>query len=180
MKFLENVLALITTLAIIILAAWLAYWGIRYIIDQFQIVNPSTSATLTILAVIVIISSIIISGAIRSVVKSGDKPIHPEKAIIYKQFIDIWCNTGFPIDQNLKMSNARAMALWAGDGVLKQYLILKKIKPESRSNEQVSLAQIEKVIMEMRKDLGQKNFGVRSGNINEILNQGQLSDNKTS
>lgn len=179
MKFLQNTLAAITTLAIIILSAWLVYWGIQYIIGQFQIVDPSIAATLTISAVILIISSIIISGAIRSVTKSGDKAIHPEKAIIYKKFLDIWYSESkYKEYPNEKYDLDKAMSLWASDFVLKQYINFKNTSGTSPLEHTLKKVKAEKVVLAMRRDLGQNNFGVKAGSINDMLGKTKSTEDE--
>jgi len=89
MKHIENILTFLTTLVVIVIIGWLVYWGIQYVIDQFNMVDPSIAAILTIIAVLAITCTIIISRTISSVIKAGDKPIHPEKSVIYKKFLDV-------------------------------------------------------------------------------------------
>ncbi len=178
MKFLQNLLAMLATLAIIIFVGWLVYWLTRYVIDQFNVVDTSKAAVLTIIAVITITCTIIIAGAIRSIVKTGDKPIHPEKAIIYKQFIDFWYDPGFFTDANMRANLMKSMALWASDGVLKHFLTLQKLGHQPDKKNKSTSRQLEKVIREMRRDLGQKNFGIIAGSIDAMLNIEESSDNE--
>ena len=107
----------------------------------------------------------------------GDKTIHPEKAVIYKRFIDLWYEPSIQNEESLS-ELSKSMALWAGDDVLKQYILLDQEEQNSGSARNNLNAQIEKVILEMRRDLGQKNFGILSGHIDQMLTRKKSVDNQ--
>lgn len=179
MKITGQILSFIITLAIFIGIGWLAYLGIRFIIDQFEVIDQRTGAVLTILSVVIILSASILGGAIRSAIRSADKTIHPEKAIIYKKFLDIWYSNNNIEEYPREHSDLdKAMSLWASDGVLKQYLSFKNSNKSSEIQETLMKVRAEKVVLAMRKDLGQQNFGIRSGSINNMLNKTKSPDNK--
>jgi len=63
------------------------------------------------------------------------------------------------------------------DGVLKQYLNLRNASGSSDIQDTMTRLRAEKVLLAMRKDLGQQNFGIRNGSINTMLTEKGPSDN---
>ncbi|MDZ7695030.1 MAG: hypothetical protein U5K69_28585 [Balneolaceae bacterium] len=68
-----------------------------------------------------------VAGAIRSLETGSDKEVHPEKAVLYNQFIEIWyAGEGENKAKNL-LELEPHMLLWAGERVLNKYLELHKL-----------------------------------------------------
>jgi len=100
------------------------------------------------------------SGLIKNSKNSKTSP--PEKTSTYKRFIDYFY-TGLPLDDGWHELTT-AMTLWASDSVLRQYLQLIKMLEEKDELNSV-LQKAEKVILEIRKDQGNTNLGILTGDI---------------
>lgn len=160
MKHLTNFLASLIALAFIIAIGYGLYHGLRYVIGQFDLIDQQTHAILTIGSVTVILSALLISWAIRAVQNRGDKPIHPEKSLVYARYIDAY-HGGSEAAFAEKILNdlRRPMALWASDKVLKGYYRLCRQIMDGNTPAQRNRQAI-KVLMYIRKDLGHQNMGL--------------------
>lgn len=167
MKNLSNLITSVITFIVILLIGWGVFWGIKLILSQFEVIEPQAAAIVSIAFVALILVALIISSAIRKIVRKEDKHIHPEKAIIYRQFVENWyMQNGNQKSEKQAYDLHKAMALWAGNNVLKEYMIL--IKKEATSDKTVQI-QAEKVLKEIRKDLGNQSYFFGMGKINKML-----------
>lgn len=160
MKHLTNFLASLIALAFIIAIGYGLYHGLRYVIGQFELIDQQTHAILTIGSVTIILSALLISWAIRAVQNRGDKPIHPEKSLVYARYIDAYhggAEAAFA--EKVLLDLRRPMALWASDKVLKSFYKLCNLMAEGQEASLLN-KQATRVIMDIRKDLGYTNTGL--------------------
>lgn len=177
MKIIDNTLTFLLALMIMVFIGWMLFWTVRLVMQQFDLVDTSIVAGLTFMGFIIIMSMLIFLGALKRLLKKSDKSIHPEKAIIYQQFIDVSYDRDLFFENlHVQENLVRSMTLWASDAVLKQFILLKNIASKPSTNTEIFSNQVENVILEMRKDLGQKNLGIDQGSINIMLMKVQLSD----
>lgn len=148
-------------------------------LERAYLPEVSFAIALIFIVVFTVIFSAILISILNGAFKNADKSIHPEKAIIYKQFIDN-CYDNEILSDHPSNSNglARSMALWASDAVLEQYIILEKMSILPHQKDNNAAQQMEKVILEMRRDLGQKNFGIQKGSIHYFLKKTYLTNNQ--
>ena len=59
--------------------------------------------------------------------------------------------------------------LWASTAVLKQFVALRRMDPQISPNDPVKRSVIEKMMREMRRDLGQYNLGLGDNELTDLL-----------
>lgn len=163
-----------TTLSLIALSILSAFIisGVQRIQASYQSLSLELSDSLLIICVLVLLASWIISGAIYSLSPNKDKTIHPEKAILYANFIELWwpgreADSKIPIDRDLL---SKQIILWAADSVLREYLKLEKMFSANASSSKLTI-QAEKVVLAMRRDLGSGNIGILRGDLAEVFDK---------
>lgn len=139
------------------------------LVSSIQEVKGEILFVVLVFSVVTVFSACLLALALEP---KGDKPIHPDKLFIYNRFMEVWFRTSSEHDERLD----KAMALWANDGVLREYIKLKEISQQSPIREVLIRLQVERVTREMRKDLGQKNHRVRMGKINKMLSKSNLEN----
>jgi len=173
MKNYGSLLAILIVIGIIVAVGWGGYIGIRYVIGQFGLINPQLAALLTISALTAIICSLLIAGAIRTLNGVHHASIHQEKAVIYTRFIEAWISgikNGTDLFREMYELKPHLLIL-SGDAVLKQFDILTRMLQEEGQTRDRLVEQAEKVLLEMRKDLGNRNRGILKGDLLEFLKQ---------
>lgn len=128
---------------------------------QHVVRNEMVSTGLVDLNTLAIVGSIIISGLI---LKSGLRMskesiprLQEEKISAYKRFVDNFYK-GLPADESWHELTS-SMTLYASAPVLRRYLKLEKLMDASHDDKLI-LNTGEKIIFEMRKDLGHSNLGI--------------------
>ena len=176
MKSISNFLAFLISFAFIAGLIWITVLGIKFVISQYQMINIQTTPILIIISILSIICSLIIAGAIKSSPMGRNRNINPEKAAVYNHFIDLLSiSTEFEItSQNINIDAEykllrKEMVLWASDNVLKKYLEFDKLLIELTIDKKIVLNKGEKVIFEIRKDLGNRNQNLKTGQISSLL-----------
>lgn len=160
MKKFTNTLLVIGALMLMFLLIWGVYIGVTFVINQFEIFDARETAIVTVGSLIILISSLIVATAIRSSIQKGDKKIQPQKAELYTRYSTIHemleSDSG-QFEKEVHELN-RQMMLWAADDVLKEYgRLLNMIEKGEKGLE----AQATHVLMEIRKDLGHRNRGIK-------------------
>lgn len=168
MKLVRNVLAFLLVVAILAGLGWGGYIGLKFLVNQYEIVDRDIAAILVISSVIVLVSTLIIAGAIRNLDKGSDKQIHPEKAVLYTRFMESWYNENEEEGLRQLLDLEQSMLLWAGDQVLKEYLKLHElIRDESSKDNLINQAQ--QILNEIRRDLGAQNKDINESYIKNLL-----------
>ncbi|MCG8697604.1 MAG: hypothetical protein MI922_06080 [Bacteroidales bacterium] len=171
MKTLGSILTFLITLALIVGILWGVIIGGRYIFAQFEMLETQQSAVAIIFSVVMLISAFIVAGAIRDKTRNDDRQVHPEKAIIYNNFIDYYIEIRNSVNTqgivNLRFRSD--ISLWASKDVLRSYMLFNQYLNELSGDNPKILQQAESVILEMRKDLGLSNQGLKPGNLDNII-----------
>ncbi len=175
MKPYFNILVFTLSLAVFITLGFLLFFGTKFLIDQYEHLDPQWSSGIMIISAVFLICTLIIGRAIHSISNNKDKIIHPEKSVVYQNFIELWSQNDPLVlgDEKFRKDlkiNSKQMMLWASDGVLKAHSKLQNLSVDNPNQEKIS-SQFEKVILAMRKDVGHQNIGILSGDISGILNQ---------
>lgn len=170
MKYIINFIALLFALAFVAALAYGGYLGVRYLIGQFGVIDEGTKAVLSISSVTILLAAFVVGWFIRSAHSRGDKPIHPEKSMVYARFIDAWQSQGeAAFAESILSELRRPMALWASDGVLKSYYKLCQLIEDSTEHSKLQQQGI-KTLMAIRKDLGHDNIGISLYDWSSFLN----------
>jgi len=167
-------ISLLIAIGILVLLGYLIWLGYRFLETNYALLQPETKAFIIVLLAAVLLALFVAGYVFRSGQRMNDKAVHPEKAIVYKSFIDIWqagIKTGVPIREEDDLQSA--MTLWAGGKVLSEYLKLHRILDQKPAQLDQIIKQVEKVILEIRTDIGSGNRGVLSGDILKLLSKNE-------
>jgi len=159
MKKITNLLLVFGAVTLMFLLIWGAYIGVTFVINQFEIFDARETAIVTVGSLIILISSLIVATAIRSSIQKGDKRIQPQKADLYSRYSMIHqiLATDYKEFEKEVSGLNRQMILWAADDVLKEYSrLLNMVEKGEKGVDNQARA----VLMEIRKDLGNRNRGV--------------------
>lgn len=145
--------------------------GVKFLIAQFDLLGTELAGIMIIISVLLLVCSFIIAGAFRNNKRKDDKQVHPEKAYIYSNFINYYIT----IRESIRKTGAinyrfrSDITLWAGKNVLKSYMQFNKNLDELNPDNPKIMEQAEKVIFEMRKELGHDNYGFNEGDIDKLI-----------
>lgn len=131
---------------------------------------------LAAILVVTLIAALIIGLSIRRAGHmSGVRRLRlDKKAEGYGRLVEAWSGTLGPQQPRSETSAAdpdvaHHLVLWASPGVLKQVAEYRRLSPGSVSTDPAMRLAIEKVLREMRNDLGQNNLGLGEGQLLELL-----------
>lgn len=166
----RNFFIFLLSLAILFLIIILFYLGFDFIKNQYQVIDEGLVAIFWLFAILLVVCTLIISGAIRSVATRGDSPVHPEKAEVYNALIDHLSNaaTEGKTGDEFLLKWRNSMVLWAGSDVLKKYIAWHRAAGNPSDHEAFK-RQTERLIFEIRKELGHKQEHFAKGTILGLL-----------
>jgi hypothetical protein len=171
MKQLGNLLTLLLILGIIIALGYASLLGIKFIIAQFNLLETELTGIMIIAASVLLVCTLILASAIRYSRPKGDIRVHQEKAYIYTDFISYYSTIRESIRNEGKIYYRfrNDMVLWAGKNVLKSYSLFNKYITELNPDNPKILEQAEKVIFEMRKEIGYDSYGLKNGYLDNLI-----------
>jgi hypothetical protein len=169
-------------LALVLLAALGigAYYALKLVLDLFAGLEERVGMMLNATMIAVAVTALIISIALRSGPKRESMArLHQKKADVYRRFVEVWAevlrhkdaeNTGdwHRTEAELKAVE-KHLILWGSSGVIKRYAACKNTDSQKGYHDSKPSQLIEKVILEMRKDLGQSNLGLEGGYLFDLL-----------
>lgn len=170
MKLVGNILAFTVAVGILAAIGWGGYIGINFLVNQYEIINPQLAAILIISSVVILISALIIAGAIRSLDKGSDKQIHPEKAVLYSRFIESCFESNHDDRREQLKELEKQMVIWAGDEVLRKYL---KLIEHMKDGKQQQADQIKDIVTAIRRELGADNKDIDFDRVRELLSSSE-------
>ena len=175
MKNLENIIAFTLVMAIITAVVYVTYKGIGYFTVQLDWLNKEQLSLLSLGIIIIILCTLILASAIRYSRPKGDRHIVPEKAIVYNNFINYYISirSSIQYEGEVNYRFRSDMVLWAGSNVLKKYMVFNQYLNDLNSDNPKILEQAEKVIMEMRNELGQYTYGLKPGDLDKLIFAGK-------
>jgi len=164
--------------------AWVLYWLIGGVWDQFKQLDPKVSVALVTASTTVIVATLtVVLGKYYERKKDIEAHYREKKTEIYdeflKEFFDLFYSeegdNSKPEKKEEKMVSflrewQRKMILWGGQGVLAKYIQwmghLKKGDPDAQT-----MFMTEEFFREIRKDLGHKNFQLPKGTFVHLILQ---------
>lgn len=156
-SFIVNLIALVAIVGLV-MSGYFIYQNLA--IPDADIANQLDVNTIIICASILLGALVMRSGT-RNTNRSV-QPVYQEKYSTYKRFIDYFY-TGLPLDDGWHELTS-AMTMWASDSVLRQYLQLIRMLEEKQDIDALQ-KKAEKVVLEIRRDLGNTNLGILKGDI---------------
>jgi uncharacterized membrane protein len=182
MNLLKNFLAFIIVLAILALLAWGIFHGIQYNIDKYIGMQTSIQSIVLIAAITLLLSAAMIAAALRNLGRGIQKRrLNDEKVGIYITVMDSWqafIRRGRwaeqPDELRLVEEIETRLVLLAAARVIESYNQLRTTLAETGLQSQETAAQLEKVLQEMRRDLGYVDWTARTDGIfSHLLGAGQ-------
>lgn len=161
-------------LAILFLSALFAvgYYGIRYLQFNFDQLPLEWTSLLIISIVALIFCALLISNAIKNNQAKREFTILNDRLTVYKRFLDVWLGDKMLLSyQPEPYQLSYAMCLLASDRVLKQYKKFILIHQKEPDNIEGKKSIFERILLEMRKDLGGYNLGILKGDMLFLFDQ---------
>ena len=156
-------------LVLIIIIGWGIYLGVKHSVYLLEYLDKPTFVILVVSSLIVFIGALMISSAIHKHARlNGRKHGYPGKVELYRMFI-----TQLNRSENFSDLN-KTMALYGSGSVIKEYLEFLKILNDQSITSPQAQQQFEKVMMEMRKDIGESNLEIKQGDLINLIKNNAL------
>ncbi len=131
----------------------------RHLIGLFNTLDPTIATVTTIASIVALLSAVIIRGGVNGV-RRNDATL-PEKLKLYEQLLCAQCERlkikqkrqdGVSDDEMDRTE--RLLALQGSPAVIADYAALQQLTTQAGVEQAVIVAQITKLVLDMRKDLG--------------------------
>lgn len=169
--------ALIASLIYIGAIVGLIILSARFLENGLAELPPSWVAVLAVILFTVVFCAFLISNALKNNLEKRNQNVILDRLGVYKRLLDVWLDDGL-IRSNEKAPYqlSYAMSLLASDNVLKQYKKLVQLQETDPQNMEQKQKMLQRIILEMRRDLGQLNFAILQGDLDFIFD---LNEPKT-
>lgn len=157
--FLSRIIALLFT-GLLCLAI---YFSARWLLDRYSDLEPQVATVTLIMAVTMLICAVLIRGSLMRRHTAATS----EKAEIYWRVLHALRDAASQEPETISDTQTieAALALWASPSVIEAYLAARRIDSTNPESDKL----IEKMILEMRKDLGSNNFGFSQGKLLKLI-----------
>ena len=157
-----------------------AYFALQSIVNLFYRLNVHVASVIYASVLSCLFSMVIISLTIRLGRKRrGMERMQREKAAVYQRFLATWSSmlnqastrstqSALHIANDLRVAEQQLL-LWGSNNVLKYYTAYQNHETPYNPRDPSVLPLIEKILHEMRKDLGQSNVGIQTGDLLNLL-----------
>jgi hypothetical protein len=153
MSLFGKTLGLLLGLALIAAVGAGAWLALEYIGSLFASLDVQVARVTAIGSVVVLAAAAIVASAIRrGATKTGAARIHEQKIGTYQFFVECWQDTATPPHKLQALD--RLLALYGGAAVIRSHAVLRALAREKGARHPDAAAQIGKVLLEVRKDLG--------------------------
>lgn len=180
MKTLNTFLSALLGLALLGVLIAGAYYAIHFVIALFAGLDAQVASIIYAAVVVVLFSAVLISFIVRWGQKQESiDQVRREKAAVYQRFLEAWSDV---LSQHVPEDTQKALhpkkelqvaekqlLLWGSSGVVRSYTAYQKQALQSNPRGPTVLPLIEKVLVAMRKDLGQSNLGLHAGDLLSLL-----------
>ena len=157
-----------------------AYFALQSIVNLFYRLNVHVASVIYASVLSCLFSMVIISLTVRLGRKRrGMERMQREKAAVYQRFLATWSSmlnqastsstqSTLHIANDLRVAEQQLL-LWGSNNVLKCYTAYQNHETPYNPRDPSVLPLIEKILHEMRKDLGQSNVGIQTGDLLNLL-----------
>lgn len=180
MKSLSNICSVL--LGCVLLGALIAgaYFALRFVINLFDGLDAHVASGIYAAVIAVIVNAAMIALIVRLGWKLRSmERVRMEKAAVYQRFLAAWSSA---LSQAATASTPSALRigndpqaaehqllLWGSNNVIKYYTAYQNHETPPNPHDPAVLPLIEKILQEMRKDLGQSNVGIQTGDLLNLL-----------
>lgn len=162
MRYLKGFLIFAFALAFLAALGWAAWRAILHLRAQYLLLSPEGGALFILIAALAVVCALYLGWTVRSALNLHGRASLAARASAYQDFIALWfplAATGKPLSQwpdEWRRFEPR-LALLAGDKVLKAYQQLQRKTDAAPPGDPEAEMAAERLVLEMRKDLGAKN-----------------------
>jgi hypothetical protein len=146
-------------LGLLAILGWGAFIAMRFLWAAFQSLDGMTSNLFVLGGAIAVFCALWLSRTLQASMARLAKSVQSEKRAAYSEFASLWFTlaaSGKRLDEWPEdwIRLEPRLALWAGDRVLKRFHQLQRHAREASPSDPESVKSAERVISEMRKELG--------------------------
>jgi hypothetical protein len=153
MSLFGKTLGLLLGLALIAAVGAGAWLALEYIGSLFASLDVQVSRVTAIGSVVVLAAAAMVASAVRrGAAKTVAARIHEQKIGTYQFLVECWQDTATPPHKLQALD--RLLALYGGAAVIRAHAVLRALAREKGARHPDAAAQIGKVLLEVRKDLG--------------------------
>ena len=139
------------------------YFSGRWLLDRYGDLEPQIATVTLIVAITMVLCAILVRGGL---MRHGITTSSEKNEIYWRVLHELrHAPSEDPQATTETETIEAALALWASPSVIETYLAARRVDSTSPEIDKL----IENVILEMRKDLGSKNFGFREGRLLELI-----------
>ena len=153
MNLFGKTLGLMLGLALMAALGWAAYLALAYLVSFFALLEPQVATVTAIGSLVALTAAAVVASAIRrGAARTGAARIHEQKAATYHFLVECWQETATAPHKLQALD--RLLALYGSAAVLRAHALLRALAREKGARHADAAAQIGKVLLEVRKDLG--------------------------
>jgi len=177
MNLLKNTLASMIIIGFLIASAYGLYYVFQFLLNAFAGLEAVEKTLLFTAAFTILLSAAMIAAALRGLGRRmQNRRLQDEKLAAYGNLINAWRalvrapqRAIQPEEEQILHDIESHLTLVAGPRVLRQYHGLKEIQREADLQSQDVFAQLEKVILEIRRDIGYADWGYKDSHLISAL-----------
>jgi hypothetical protein len=163
--------ALIASLIYVGAVVGLIVLGARFLEEGLVDLPKEWTAVLILILFTVVFCSFLISNALKNNLEKRNQSVILDRLGVYKRLLDLWIGDQFISSQEkAPYQLSYAMSLLASDNVLKQYKKLVQFQETDPQDIGQKRKMLQRIILEMRRDLGQLNFAILQGDLDFVFN----------
>ena len=163
--------ALIASLIYIGVVVGLIMIAVKFLGEGISGVPSEWLAVSTVVLFTLVFCSFLISNALKNNNEKRSQNVLLDRLGVYKRFLDTWLGDGLiHTSEPLPFQLTYAMSLLASDNVLKLYKKLINTQESNPHDLKAKQELVQRIILEMRRDLGQLNFAILQGDLDFIFN----------
>lgn len=177
MNLLKNTVVGMIILGFLIASAYGLYYAFQFLLNAFAGLEAVQKTVLFTAAFTILLSAAMIATALRGLGKRmQNRRLQEEKLAVYGHLINTWQalvrapqRATQPQEEQSLHDIESHLVLVAGRQVLRQYHRLKEVQREADLQSPEVFAQLEKVILEIRRDIGYADSGYKKSHLISVL-----------
>ena len=180
MKVIGNLFSLLTGLALIAAFVLGAYLGIKYFLGLYKGLDQQLEAVLTIATIVVLLVAAVIASSIRaSKQQENNMWLAKEKSIVYDHLIQKWTEALRKTEKNRENASNKSgeetdqinrnLLLLTNSNVLNRFVSLNSMEQKFGFEDEKVQAEIGRMLLEFRRDLGRKNRNLKEKDLLELI-----------
>jgi 4-amino-4-deoxy-L-arabinose transferase-like glycosyltransferase len=186
MNLLKNTVAGMIIIGFLVASAYGLYYAFQFVVNAFAGLEAVQKTLLFTAAFTILLSAAMIAAALRGLGRRlQNRRLQEEKLAAYGDLIYAWRalvrepqRAIQPEEEQILHDIESHLILVAGPQVLRQYHRLKEIQREADPQSPEVFAQLEKVILEIRRDIGYADWGYKNSQFISVLFEFPVGESK--